>query len=338
MSRRPHHHRTRRPSAPEQPSPISIARTSAAFDGPSAHDTDARTGPRFGTAEHDLDSVLSLMADLDDGTLVLAMPDGSDRAVMSTHAIPTDPRCAGAGLFGLRAPDGAALVGLCFTGHQRLTIPHHAGDGGVDPGRTRVDVVVATGGAVRARIRPADAVGIDRSDATRPLGAVDAPGGIVVDALHRVLARDTPGERPPLTRLVAGLWMAEILDVAAAHAVPTWDAVGAAHDGAAERLRRDGDTSPARIAERMRRLVEEASWEDLHHAAAIGRMTAPELEPHEAGWMDTTMFARWMSDSFPTVEEVTSLLGERGAVDAVDGIEQTLALLGSAPRPLGHAC
>lgn len=271
-----------------------------------------------------LDVVLSVMAGLDDHTLIHVAPDGDAHATVGVRQIPHDPRCAGAGMFGLRAPEDATIVGLSFRARSGSTyFPHgQGGDAGRD--RTRVEVVVSASGLIDARIHPSDA---------ETFAVVEAPNGVVVDALHRLMGRPVPGERPPLTALVAGMWMAEILRPPAGRTAPKWSEVAAAHDPMAEHdgVRLITPTTPEQVAEQMQQLVDEASWRDLHRAAAIGRMTTPELTAEEAAWMDTTMFARWMTDSFPAPAAAVAQLRRRGATDAADGIVATLALLDPPP-------
>ena len=91
--------------------------------------------------------------------------------------------------------------------------------------------------------------------------------------------------------------------------------------------------SPETVVTAMQRLADEAAWDDLRRAAAIGRMAAPDLDPDEAAWMDATMFARWMVDSFPSPARALGLLRRSGAHDAADRIEQVLERLDPPPLP-----
>lgn len=286
-----------------------------------------------------LDAVLDVMAGIDTATVVFVEPDG-DHAVFGIRELPSDPRCIGAGLFGLRAPAGAALAGLCFggtssahplrpaTGDGRPPGPDHPLDADVHP---RVDVAVTVDGRIEARVHP--------QDGSAPLAAL-RPEGIVVDALHRVLGRPAPGGPPPLDALVVGMWLTEVAALAVGDHPPTWADVAAAHDRLAGRAgvdptvadrvdaARGATTSPAQVGAWMHDLVAESSWVALHQAAAIGRMAVPELTAAEAAWMDTTMFSRWMTDSFPSPPAVLDRLVRLGATEAAEGIESAFSSLG----------
>lgn len=285
-----------------------------------------------------LDAVLSVMAGLDDPTIVLVQPDGNDHALFGVRELPFDPRCIGAGMFGMRAPAGTALVGLTFSGLGQ-PLPGDLGpfdpgsndafdEGAVDGDLRRVDVVVTADGATDARIH-------DDHGFSAPSGT---PTGVVIDALHRLIGLPTPGATPPLTELVAGLWMAEILRICISGRRPGWAEVVAALDGAAVGSAPDRFTAatPADVAATMQQLTDEASWQDLHRAAAIGRMAAPDLSAEEAAWMDTAMFARWMTESFPTVALVRDELRVISALDVLDGVDAVLERLDPVPWSASH--
>ena len=62
-------------------------------------------------------------------------------------------------------------------------------------------------------------------------------------------------------------------------------------------------------------------------AAVVGRLAAPELDAHEAEWMDATMFGRWMVDSFPSFDALSRRLHDVGAPDAALRIAGVLSRL-----------
>lgn len=258
----------------------------------------------------EVDGVMSVMADLPDGTVVFIGPDSPGRARVGTGALRADPRCTGAAMFGLRAPSDAALVGLCFSGRPTT-------DTVAD--RRRVDVVVTAAGVIRA---------MAHDDGVRTPTAGE-PSGVVVDALHRMLALPVPGGPPPLTDLVVGLWMAGIRSLVESSPSPTWAEIASLHPsapGTGAAAAADPPT-PAAVAASTCGLAADATWADLHHAAAIGRMTAPELDAAEAAWMDTTMFARWMVDSFPATRDVLQHLRRCGSDAAARCVEVVLERL-----------
>jgi hypothetical protein len=46
-----------------------------------------------------------------------------------------------------------------------------------------------------------------------------------------------------------------------------------------------------------------ASWEDIRWAVITGRRIVPGLSATDAAWMDTGMFARWMSGTYPRTRD-----------------------------------
>lgn len=266
-------------------------------------------------APEQVDAALQLLAELEPASVITLLPESSGRLLLGIRDLPPDPRCAGAGLFGLEVPVPCSLVGLSFTGETG-----HTGDGGPADaaGPVRVDAVVTSSGRVHSQIH--------RSDG-EPSPVEGQAGGVVVDALHRVLGLPSPGEAPPLIAMVVGLWFHQVLRLLGDGRRPSWADVAAAHlapaHGAPTGIGRLPPSEEV-VAESMQELADEADWESLRSAAAIGRMAAPELAPDEAGWMDTTMFARWMVDSFPTAGTVLSRLADAGAHDVVDRVHNVL--------------
>ncbi len=275
------------------------------------------TRPADPLAPDRIEAALGLLARLEPASLITLRPERSGDLVVAVADLPPDPRCAGAGLFCLDAPAPCSLVGLSFTGDPAPP----DGDGPV-----RVDAVVTTSGQVHSQIhRPG----------REPSPVTGAAGGVVVDALHRVLGLPAPGEAPPLIAMVIGLWLHQVLPLTAGGRRPSWAEVAAAHFGPAHGpdagpgIGGPGCPPPSEevVAESMQELADEADWEDLRRAAAIGRMAAPELAPEEAGWMDTTMFARWMVDSFPSPDAVLTRLTDAGAHDVADRVRDVLERL-----------
>ncbi|MBS1836360.1 MAG: hypothetical protein JST64_01550 [Actinobacteria bacterium] len=282
-----------------------------------------------------VDGVLSVMAGLDDRTVVYVEPGHGAHGTLGLQPLPADPRCSAAGMFGMRAPQGASLVGLCFSGHPASTHPGpgctgepllHAIDDDRVEAHQRIDVVVTASGSLHARIHQPDGT-------TAP--TVGRPRGVVVDALHRVLSLPVPGPRPTLVALVVGMWMTEVLAATAGPSAPTWTQIAALHERSLgpDRARGAAGLTPQAVAESLRSLTDGATWQGLHHAAAVGRMAAPELEAEEAAWMDTTMFSRWMVDSFPSPEVVLRRLGHIGSDHAARCVDAAIRHLDpSTPR------
>jgi hypothetical protein len=296
--------------------------------------------PGSGTdlTEERVESVLAIMAGLPAGTLVAIQPDGPDHMLLGVRELPSDPRCGGAGLFGIDAPERSVLVGVSFEGTSGPTgtatdVPLDPPDPAAGDAETaRVDVVVTADGDVHSRIH----------DHEQPPPSERRPArGILVDALHRCLGLPAPGDPPPLTELVARMWLHEFLRRWDGDQIPTWADAALAHvdpagDDGPVRIGAPGrglPPSPEALAASMQRLADEADWNDLRRAAAIGRMAAPDLDPHEAGWMDATMFARWMVDSFPPPLRAVGLLRRAGAPEAADRVREVLDRLDPSPLP-----
>lgn len=265
---------------------------------------------------------LGVLGELDPGMVVSLRLDGRGRVVIDGRELPFDARCAGAGLFSLEAPPDSLLVGVSFTGTPSMELPCDR-----DPDEAiRIDVAVTAAGSVHSQVH-CDG-GVAPVDGTA--------GGVVVDALHRVLGLAVPGPPPTLRALVAGMWLQQVLLAATDGRVPTWaEAAWAAVDPLAvtdapaptDPLTAVVPPSEEAVAAEMAELADGASWEDLRRAAAIGRMRVPQLDPEEAGWMDATMFARWMVDSFPPPAVATDRLERIGALDLADRVRSVLRRL-----------
>lgn len=275
---------------------------------------------RPGSGRHGPAHVLEILRGLDPFVL-LAYRSGRGRGEVSVHQLVPDPRGGAAALFGIRAPVGSSVVGASFLGVERSTEDGAAG------AEVRIDVTVGRGGVVRSTVRHA-ATG----DPVRPMDDGGPTDGRVVDALHRVLGVPSPGGPPPLEELLTGLWMlqvAPLIDRTPPGRGPGWADVAALHPEAPAGTRRPGavPASAESLAEATVALTAGESWERLRRSAAAGRFDAPELDPADAAWMDTTLFARWMVESFPPTDRVLGALRSRGAHGAADGIESVLRLL-----------
>lgn len=276
----------------------------------------------FVSVEHAA-TALAVLADLEPGLVLAMRRDHLGREVIDGRDLPADARCGAAGLFTLSAPSDSLVVGVSFVGRPSSGEP------------TRIDVALTAAGSVRSQIhRDGDVTAVEGS-----------AGGVVVDALHRMLGLPAPGPRPPLTALVAGVWLHQILAPTVQNRAPTWAEVAwaavdpLAHLGRSASVPVPGDLtsrippSEEAIAAEMQELADGASWEDLRRAASIGRMRAPQLDPGEAAWMDTTMFARWMVDSFPALSTTTDVLDMLGAADIAERIRAVLRRLDPLPAP-----
>lgn len=264
-----------------------------------------RTRPRP-AAEVDAaaDAVMDLLGNLDPYLLVVVLSGGTDPADLAVRPIPADPRCGGAGLFGLTAPAGSLLVGASFPARH-------------DDTHALVDILVTRTGTVRSRLREQDAA---------PEDLPTPAGGVIVDALHRLLGLPAPGEPPPLGSLYMGLWLHQLLPLALDGRRLTWAAaVDAYPDPPAT-----GPVPPSveTLARAATDVVRTASWDGLRQAAAIGRLHIPELDAEEAKWMDSTLFARWVVESFPPLEDALEVLVAQGAGEVATGVAAVARHLG----------
>lgn len=262
-----------------------------------------------------IDSVLEVLSRLEPATVITLAPDGHDQFLLAVRDLPPDPRCAGAGLFGLEPPAPCTLAAVSFVGSS-----------GAEPGEVRVDALVTDTGHIRSQVHLPDGV--------QPVQG--RAGGVVVDALHRLLGLPCPGPTPPLTAMAEGLWFIEILRRDAAGAGLSWADVARAQTERRSTAGTDTDAgtgtgtppSPEVVAASIAELADGADWDHLRRAAAIGRMSAPELDPDEAAWMDATMFARWMVESFPSRQQVLDRLERHGPTAASRGVREVLDRIG----------
>lgn len=268
------------------------------------------------TPDH-IDGLLTVLGGLDTGSLVIVQPDRPGHMTLGVRELPADPRCAGAGLFGLDVPTGCSLIAASFIG--RCSSDGDAGtDGGAAGGSapTRVDALVTALGDVHARVR---------HGYEPPQPVVGAPSGVMVDAMHRAIRLPSPGSPPPLTELVGRMWLHRVLGLPSP--APTWSQAATTHldPGRSGRPRRGGEPTTDEVVDSILELADDADWRDLHRAAAIGRMAVPELDPLEADWMDHTMFARWMVESFRSTDVALAMLRSSGADATADRIDEVLS-------------
>jgi len=287
-----------------------------------------------------IDAVLDVLSQLDSSTVLTVLPGKRGSVHIGVRVLPPDPRCAGAGLFGMDLSDGCQLAAVSFSGSCSAPPDgpggtdvrvdgsgghHESGDHDWPGGRewpgghdVRVDALVTATGEIHSQVHHPEG----------PAPVSGRAGGVVVDALHRVLGIPVPGQAPPLLDLVTGMWFHEVMRLIDSGSGLGWADVAAAH------LQPDSRSTPSLppaseevVAASIRRLADDACWERLRMAAVVGRLAAPELDAHEAEWMDATMFGRWMVDSFPSFDALSRRLHDVGAPDAALRIAGVLSRL-----------
>jgi hypothetical protein len=73
------------------------------------------------------------------------------------------------------------------------------------------------------------------------------------------------------------------------------------------------------------------TWARLWDLAVDGRFSVPEVGPDEVAWMDETLFARWVVESFVPPGTAVEALRARGAHHAAAGLGRVLALVPTVP-------
>ena len=280
---------------------------------------------RLRIADDPATRTLDLLGTLEPGLLVALRPT-PDADVVAVRPLAPDARCGGAGLFGLAAPAGSVTAGCSFLGHAAPWPPPgvDADDGTVlDHGPVeRVDVVVARDGRVLSRMhrRPPGARDPVTTDAVGPAG------GVVVDALHRVLGLPSPGRPPPVEALMGILWLQDLVAAATRGIHLSWADAVELHP----RPPAVGHVlpSPEALAQAARALVGDVSWDRLRRFAAERPTGVVDLSPAELAWMDATCFARWVLESFPPPDQGLAVLERGGAGTAARGVRSVLARLG----------
>jgi hypothetical protein len=263
--------------------------------------------------------VLGLLGRLDPAMVVALGPASRPGARpdedLAVRPLVADPRCGGAGLFGVTVPAGTRLVGATFVGRTAAALDAAA--------RRRVDVLVTRRGSVLSQVHGRDGT---------PVATPGPAGGVVVDALHRLLDLPCPGPTPSLTDLVVALWLQDLLALCTEGDVPSWSR-------AVARLPcppASGAVPPSdeAVAQSLCSPAPGVSWDRLRRAAATGRMAAPELSAAEAEWMDATFFARWVMESFAPPDVALVALHRAGAATLAARLGAVLDRV-RAPRPGG---
>ena len=270
---------------------------------------------RFDDIER-IDRLLDVQGGVPAPALVGYTP-GAEGVSLSVTLPELDPRGAGASLFGFVAPPEWSAVGMSIIGTAR------SADHRRDPaGDARVDVLVDRSGVMRSRLTlDGDSLPTDGS------GAGHHPGGVMVDALHRVLGLPSPGEIPPVSAMIFGIWLDQILKLPRGRRRPTWtDAV--VIDAPRPAGRTAVPRSPEALAESLDRAATTLDWSELRSVASDEDDPRFDLLAEEAAWMDDILFARWMLDGVPSPAVVHRELDGVADPGLLRGITRVAELLG----------
>lgn len=227
-----------------------------------------------------------------------------------------DDRAAAAGLFGLRAGPGWTAAGVVVEGRMR-----EIDDDGSDLGRVRLSIVVHADGTHAHRVHHATG-GPSAGWCPPDDNAGPPPEGLLIDALSRVLGRPSVAPMPLPEVTAMTMWshgiVLEVLDGAR----PSWADLLSWHPGLPAT---SSATSPSfeTIAEATRRAGEQIDWTRIHRRAVSGDgPLPPDLERHEAEWMDTPMYARWAVSGLAGPPTAVMVLQAHGAHDAAERFDE----------------
>lgn len=242
-------------------------------------------------------------------SVIVGFEPSEEHLDLHVAPIPPDPRAGAAGLFGIEAPPEWSAVGAAFPGRARDL---HTGD--VLHDAATAAVVVTRGGDMASNLR---------TDGVHPMMPLelgdDGYGnatGLVVDALHRILGLPCPGVPPAPLELALSMWSHELLGILVEAGTVSWAQAVAAHPGDPG----GGSIGPSdeMLVEALIRLAEGFSWEHMHARAVAGRDPAGDLSTHEAAWMDTTLFSRWVLSSIASPHAIEGLLWSRGSGETAE--------------------
>ncbi len=257
-------------------------------------------------------TLLGLLEDFPEPVVVGFRPTRR-RVELHVAPLPPDARTGAAGLFGLTADPGWSAVGVAFAGRAR-----QLRSGTLLDDRSSAAVVVTRSGRCASWVRSGD----DPTGGERVEGGA---GGIVVDALHRILGLPSPGEPPSPALLAATVWAHEILELLLIDGSVGWDDALTLHPGEPGA----GPVGPSdeMLLEATRRFAADFDWAAMHARAASGAVPVHELTTREAAWMDATMFARWVIGSLPDPFAVVDALRGHQCHEVAGRLEALLAAL-----------
>ena len=284
-------------------------------------------------ARHGLDAeaLLTTLGDLPPSTIAGLEPTEESLLI---HLVPIrdDPRGTLAGLFEVVAPASWQAVAVCVEGREG-TPPGE----GQDDDEAEVDIraLLMRSGALCTRIDGAG--GIEQLPATTSHpssadgSAADAPSGLLVDCLHRVLGMATPGPPPDAVDVALGTWAQAMLQRLFDRGDLSWADAVRLHPGSPGAVATSLDPiapSVETLVEATFRSTDDWDWGRVHRRARHGSVRAA-LTPGEASWMDTAMYGRWVVSHLADPLGVAELLDSHdfrgvaaGLRAVVDGVER----------------
>lgn len=238
--------------------------------------------------------------------LLRARPDPLDPEKVELSHRPTPGGCHPVDALALLDTDpGWLAVGIRALGRATPL------DGG--PGTRVISAhLVGRDGAWASAWRDAGGSGVG-SSAHGTAGDPAAPTGRVDDACRRALGLPTAPPPPSTAELWSLLWLdALVADLASSErrrATVRWSDVAAMHPAATP----DGATwdgqqgpTPDEVSAAAQELTRSLDWPELRRRAAHHEWDAPGVEPPMAAWLDDGAFARWVSTSFPELDDLAA--------------------------------
>lgn len=291
-----------RPDRPDQDSPT--------LDRP---DQDRFAQHGFGAAR-----LLALLAELPPPT-VAGLEPTDDALQFHLRPIDDDPRGTLAGLFELVVPESWQAIAVCVEGSEDS--PGADAESDVD-----IRALLTRSGELCTRID-----GTEHVVQFDPSIADDAPSGLLVDCLHRILGMPSPGSPPDPVDVALGTWAQSMIERLFDRGDLSWADAVALHPGTPRTTRSSAhspiDPSIETMVEATFRSTENWSWERMHRRARQGSVTAA-LTASEASWMDTTMYGRWVMSHLADPIGVADLLDSHdfrevavGLRAVVEGVE-----------------
>jgi hypothetical protein len=158
--------------------------------------------------------------------------------------------------------------------------------------RVRTVALVDRTGRVAGRVRKADGATVDTAPS----------GGLIVDALRRLLDLPTNPPPPDTGEFWSTVWLLAVVERAGSRRL-SWRAAAALHPAAAFH-RGDPGSLHGRLAVAQSRLLTQADWAWVHDLARGHDLPRFLLTRERAARLDTGSFARMVLSSLPPLEDV----------------------------------